>query len=141
MQASFQVWACTGNVILVRVSYRAQWGYMPIYVFRQDGIDRVGETTFSQVGLHERRDLQWLMDHNIDIRCVRLKPYSLEGRLLVDVQQIIPLPDVEEYQVQVREKAQKERQARTSGADFTRFDVQFDGEAHASMWKRNAIFL
>lgn len=59
----------------------------------------------------------------------------------MDVQQIIPLPDVEEYQVQVREKAQKGRQARTSGADFTRFDVQIDDEAHLSMWKRNAIFL
>ncbi len=32
----------------------------------------------------------WLTDHGIDIRCVRLKPYSLGERLLVDVQQIIP---------------------------------------------------
>jgi hypothetical protein len=32
----------------------------------------------------------WLADHGIDIRCVRLKPYSLDGRLLVDVQQISP---------------------------------------------------
>lgn len=83
----------------------------------------------------------WLVDHEIDIRCVRLKPYNLNGRLIVDVQQIIPLPEVEDYQVRVREKAQKERQARTSGADFTRFDVQIDGESHPSMWKRNAIFL
>lgn len=54
----------------------------------------------------------WLIDHGIDIRCVRLKPYSLDGRLLVDVQQIIPLPEVGDYLVHVREKAQKERQAR-----------------------------
>jgi hypothetical protein len=83
----------------------------------------------------------WLIDHDINIRCVRLKPYSLDRRLLVDVQQIIPLPEAAEYQVQVREKARKERQARTSGADFTRFDVQIEDERHASMWKRNAIFL
>lgn len=83
----------------------------------------------------------WLLEHNIDIRCVRLKPYSLEGRVLVDVQQIIPLPEAAEYQVQVREKARKEREARTGNADFTRFDVHIDGETHPSMWKRNAIFL
>jgi hypothetical protein len=59
----------------------------------------------------------------------------------VDVQQIIPLPEVQEYQVQVREKAQKERQARTSGADYKRFDVRIDGEPHPTMSKRSAIFL
>ena len=83
----------------------------------------------------------WLIDHDIDIRCVRLKPYNLDGRLLVDVQQIIPLPEAAEYQVQAREKARKERQARTSGVDFTRFDIQIEDERHPSMWKRNAIFL
>jgi hypothetical protein len=83
----------------------------------------------------------WLIDHEIDIRCVRLKPYQLGARLLVDVQQIIPLPEAAHYQVQVREKAQKDRAARVSGADFTRFDVQINGELHKSVWKRNALYL
>lgn len=81
----------------------------------------------------------WLIDHDIDIRCIRLKPYRLGEQILVDVQQIIPLPEIAEFQVRVREKVQKERQARTSNADFTRFDVRFEGEHGASMWKRNAI--
>ena len=71
---------------------------------------------------------------------VRLKPQRLGERLLVDVQQIIPLPEAAHYQVQVREKAQKDRAARMSGADFTRFDVQIGNEAHKSVWKRNALF-
>lgn len=83
----------------------------------------------------------WLIDHGIDIRCVRLKPYSLEGRLLVDVQQIIPLPEAANYQFQVREKAQKVRQANARNADFTRFNVQIGNEEHSSTSKRNAIFL
>lgn len=83
----------------------------------------------------------WLIDHGIDIRCVRLKPYRLGERLLVDVQQIIPLPEAAYYQVQVREKAQKNREARVGGPDFTRFDVKFGEEIHKSVWKRNAIYL
>lgn len=83
----------------------------------------------------------WLIDHDVDIRCVRLKPYNFDRRVLVDVQQIIPLPEAVGYQVQVREKVRKERQARTGGADFTRFDTQIDDERHSSMWKRNAIFV
>ncbi len=82
----------------------------------------------------------WLIEHGIDIRCVRLKPYTLGERLLVDVQQIVPLPEAADYQFQVREKTRKERQARASNADFTRFDVEIGDEAHPSMWKRNAIF-
>ncbi|MDP2619589.1 MAG: hypothetical protein Q8P46_05360 [Hyphomicrobiales bacterium] len=82
----------------------------------------------------------WLNERDIDIRCVRLKPYNLDGRVLVDVQQIIPLPEAADYQTLFREKARKEREAR-SNADFTRFDIQVGGETHPTMWKRNAIFV
>ena len=83
----------------------------------------------------------WLIDHSVDIRCVRLKPYKFDNRVLVDVQQIIPLPEVAEFQIRIREKVRKEREARATGADFTRYEVQIEGEQHLSMWKRNAIFL
>ena len=47
----------------------------------------------------------WLNERDLDVRCVRLKPYSLEGSVFVDVQQVIPLPEASEYQIGVREKA------------------------------------
>ena len=48
----------------------------------------------------------WLNDHDLDIRCVRLKPYKLNDQVLIDAQQIIPLPDASDYQVQVKRKEQ-----------------------------------
>jgi len=48
----------------------------------------------------------WLRDHDIDIRCTRLQPYQDGERRLIDVQQIIPLPEAHEYQVKLREKEQ-----------------------------------
>src|SRR5262249_22681373 len=54
----------------------------------------------------------WLHDKGVDIRCVRLKPYQDGHRVLVDVQQVIPLPEAAEYQVRVREKEQRGRQER-----------------------------
>lgn len=83
----------------------------------------------------------WLLDRGVDIRCVRMRPYNLDSRILVDVQQIVPLPEAAEFQIQVREKVRKERQARTTGADFTRYDVTIDGERYEAQWKRNAIHL
>jgi hypothetical protein len=83
----------------------------------------------------------WLIEHGVDIRCVRLKPYKMDDRLVIDVQQIIPLPEATDYQLQVREKALKERQSRGSSADFTRFDIKVGNKSETAMWKRNAVFL
>lgn len=54
----------------------------------------------------------WLNQSGLDIRCVRMVPYSLGERTLIDIQQVIPLPEAEEYQIRVREKAVQERAAR-----------------------------
>lgn len=56
--------------------------------------------------------VMWLNDQGLDITCVRLRPYRLADRLLLDVQQIIPLPEAADYQVRHREKAQRERHER-----------------------------
>ena len=84
--------------------------------------------------------VMWLNDQGLDIQCFRLKPYNLDGRLLVDVQQLIPLPEAAAYQFKRREKDRTERQARAGGPDFTRFDLEMEGKAYGAMWKRNAIF-
>ena len=53
--------------------------------------------------------VMWLNERDLDIRCVRIKPYDDNGRVLVDVQQVIPLPEATDYIVSIREKAGKER--------------------------------
>ncbi|MCO5158503.1 MAG: hypothetical protein M9945_17435 [Aquamicrobium sp.] len=84
----------------------------------------------------------WLLGRDIDIRCVRLQPYDYDGHVLVDVQQIIPLPEAAEYQIQVREKARKEREfVRTTSADFTRYDLTLGQSRHVSVPKRHALYL
>ena len=59
----------------------------------------------------------WLRDRDIDIRCIRLRPYQDGETRLVDVQQIIPLPEAHEYQVQLREKEQVGRKKRAERSD------------------------
>lgn len=82
----------------------------------------------------------WLIELGIDIRCVRLLPYGLDGRILVDVQQIISLPEVAEYQVRVTEKKRKEREARTDTRDRTSYDVTLSGRQLTGLRKRHAIY-
>ena len=58
--------------------------------------------------------VMWLNKQGLDIRCVRIKPYADNGRILVDVQQIIPLPEAAEYQIRIKEKQERDRVARES---------------------------
>ncbi len=64
----------------------------------------------------------WLNKRSIDIRCIRLKPYTDGQRIFVDVQQVIPLAEAEEYQIKIREKEQKERLTRIQKSE--RFDLR-----------------
>ncbi len=53
----------------------------------------------------------WLVDQGLDIKCVQVSPYKLGNDLLVDFQQVIPLPQASDYQVKIRGKAEAVRVA------------------------------
>lgn len=59
----------------------------------------------------------WLREREIDIRCVRLRPYLDNRSTMVDVQQIIPLPEAHDYQIQLREKELQGRRKRAERLD------------------------
>ena len=84
--------------------------------------------------------VMWLNDFGLDIRCVRMHPYRSDGQLLLDVQTVIPIPEVADYQVLIREKKQKERESRESVRDLTKYDVTIAGEHYPARNKRRMMF-
>jgi hypothetical protein len=85
--------------------------------------------------------VMWLNERGLNIQCIRIKPYSDNGRVLADVQQIIPLPEAEDYRVRLKEKQQQERGVRKPfNPDSTRYDVTTDGITEGPLPKRKAIF-
>lgn len=46
----------------------------------------------------------WLFERGIKVKCVKVSPYILNGQLLVDIQQIIPVPEASEYMVRLSRK-------------------------------------
>ncbi|BAU62842.1 hypothetical protein STA3757_01930 [Stanieria sp. NIES-3757] len=63
----------------------------------------------------------WLNERNLDIRCVRLQPYKLKEQVILDIDQIIPLPEAEDYQVKIREQSEERRAAAKASKDKTRY--------------------
>lgn len=84
----------------------------------------------------------WLNASGLDITCVKMAPYSYgDGRVLLDIQQVIPLPEAAEYQVAIRQKnaevdAERSRRMR----DYTKFDLTIDGHAHQRLTKKDFVF-
>lgn len=71
--------------------------------------------------------VMWLNERNLDIRCVRLSPYKFEGKALVNVEQVIPLPEAQSYQIKIRKKSEERREAKRSQRDYTRYE--FDSKS------------
>jgi hypothetical protein len=82
----------------------------------------------------------WLRERGVDIKCVRMKPYKDGNRTLVDVQQIIPLPEANDYQIQLREKGNEGRKQRAERYDIRKkfwegvvADAKGKGGRHANI--------
>ncbi|WGL16275.1 hypothetical protein PVT68_16090 [Microbulbifer bruguierae] len=51
----------------------------------------------------------WLMDHRIRIQCIKAVPFAMGDQLLLNLDQIIPVKEAEEYMIGIREKSDEIR--------------------------------
>lgn len=77
--------------------------------------------------------VMWLNERELDIRCVRLKLYKSpdDNQIFIDVQQVLPIPEAADYQIKVREKAERSKDARlvaVSSRDLTKY--RFNGKTY-----------
>lgn len=54
----------------------------------------------------------WLLDHNIKLKCIKVTPYELEDKIILNVEQIIPVVDAEDYLIKIVNKKQEELQTK-----------------------------
>ncbi len=82
--------------------------------------------------------VMWLNDFGLDIRCVRISPYTIDEQIFLDIQTVIPIPEVADYQIRIREKKHKERESRQK--DYTKYDIAIAGEHFQKQSKRWMMF-
>jgi hypothetical protein len=49
--------------------------------------------------------------HDLNITCIRLRPYKMDNQILIESTQIIPLPESADYEVKIREQERVKRKA------------------------------
>ena len=64
----------------------------------------------------------WLLDHDVRIQCFRATPYSLGEELFLQIDQIIPVPEVSEFIIDIKEK-EKEDKGKSQKAKETEADL------------------
>lgn len=60
----------------------------------------------------------WLREFGLAIVCYRMAAYKVEDRLFFEFQQIIPLPEAEDYQIKLRNKEQTEQESKRATVDW-----------------------
>ena len=65
--------------------------------------------------------VMWLISKGIDITCIKLSPYNFNGKVLLDISQIIPLPEAESYLIQIKERNTERQKAIQSTRDNTKY--------------------
>jgi len=71
----------------------------------------------------------WLMKYGLKIQCIKATPYQMEEDLLLDMQQIIPVKDVEEMTIKIAEKEKEEEKKReTNRRDIQIYPIEYHTE-------------
>ena len=70
----------------------------------------------------------WLLDHRVRAQCFRVIPYGYGEELFIDVQQIIPTPEAEDFMIRMAEKENEEESV--GGAQRRSHEVR------AAFWER-----
>jgi len=67
----------------------------------------------------------WLMDHRIRIQCIKAVPFAMGDQLLLNLDQIIPVKEAEEYMIGISEKKQQEKSSERVVANRHHIRQQF----------------
>lgn len=81
----------------------------------------------------------WLNERELDICCIRLTLHKIDNKLVLSAEQIIPLPEAEGYQIEVRQKKREERVSRGESKDRSLYSISYNGEVFESDFRKSDI--
>lgn len=82
----------------------------------------------------------WLLEHNVKIKCIKVTPYELDGQILLDTEQIIPITDAEEYLIKIANKKQEEIKTKEQKQTIVTVRREFWAQLLESMNERSHLF-
>jgi hypothetical protein len=108
-------------------------------------LDFLGEDDFDEIKLNNgdqriilvaavfRKEVtstvMWLLEHNVNIKCIKVTPYQMKDQIFLDTEQVLPSPDTEELRIKLNMKKQEEQ--KTDEENIGRYGVRLKFWQHA----------
>ena len=62
--------------------------------------------------------VMWMLNHGIKAQCFKVTPYDYQGQVLLDMEQIIPVKEAEEYIIKMADKTREEKEVKETNRDI-----------------------
>lgn len=62
--------------------------------------------------------VMWVLNHGIQAQCFKVDPYEYNKQILLDIEQIIPVKEAEEYIIKMADKSREEKEIKETNRDL-----------------------
>lgn len=83
----------------------------------------------------------WLLNYNIRIQCFRVTLYKKGAEIFLDIDQIIPTKDAEDYMIKMAEKSQKDIMVETVTRNSEKLRLEFWAILLEKMARKSKLFM
>jgi hypothetical protein len=102
-----------------------------------------GDQKMIFVANHYRKEVTstvlWLLDHGINIQCFRTVPFKRGEDVFLQIEQIIPLPETEEFMIDAKEKKKEDLEKGKGLSDRLKTQFEFWKQYKARMLQFDSI--
>ena len=69
--------------------------------------------------------VMWMLNHGIKAQCYKVTPYDYKEQVLLDLEQIIPVKEAEEYMIKMADKKREEKEVKETNRDINELRKTF----------------
>ena len=72
--------------------------------------------------------VMWMLNHGIKVQCFKVTPYEYDKQVLLDIEQIIPVKEAEDYIIKMADKKREEKEVNETNRDLAELRKTFWSE-------------
>ncbi|NLD50726.1 MAG: DUF4268 domain-containing protein [Clostridiaceae bacterium] len=115
--------------------------YLPGETAEENIVDFFNGKPFSEISLNEndqrmilvagkfRKEVtstvMWMLNHGIRVQCFKVTPYEYDKQVLLDMEQIIPVKEAEEYMIKMADKTREEMEVKETNQGIFELRKEF----------------
>lgn len=69
--------------------------------------------------------VMWMLNHGIKVQCFKVTPYGYNKQVLLDIEQIIPVKEAEDYIIKMADKNREEKEVKETNRDLVELRKEF----------------